>query len=123
VLSSSELMGLVAELNLRRIPMVGGERVKKAGGEPAFRPDEVEMLKTARRLHQRYVAGKYEHEVHEARQIVDLCYRMIDWHNRNKGLSERKMPEIVVQPLSTTTPCAPGTYAVVCHTISNGELG
>ena len=122
MLSSTELMGMVADLNLKRIPMVGGERIKRAGGEPPFNKHEVSLMLTARQMHRRYLAGRYEHEQSEERQIVELCYKMIEWHNRNKGLSGRPVPNFTNHPLSTTTPCAKGIYAVVCHKVVNEDF-
>lgn len=78
--SSVEMLGIVAELNVRRIPMVMGARVKRLGGVATLRPDEEQNLVKVREIHQRYMQGRYQHTDRELKQVKAVCDFLVIEH-------------------------------------------
>ena len=56
--SSGDMLGLIAELNSRRIAMITGKMAKRQGGQLQLPKKTLNLLQTARRLHHRYSAGE-----------------------------------------------------------------
>lgn len=100
--SSYDMLGLVAELYLRRTPMVV-RRIKKAlGGAPVIMPDgALEGLKVAKQLHKRYMRGDFRHTEHEVGSLEYLGMWLIDVAQRMSGHPVR--PWRIDRPLMQTT--------------------
>lgn len=82
--SSHDMLGLVGELNARRIPRVYGTAHQRSG-HIRLSDNEVELLKTARRLHARYSRGDYRHSEYEVGQLAELMNILINRHADNHG--------------------------------------
>jgi hypothetical protein len=53
------MLALVAEINVKRLPRVGGEMVKRSGGMNPLKPSETLLLKEIRLIHDRFLRGDY----------------------------------------------------------------
>lgn len=71
--SSADFLGLVADLNMRRIVQVMGARAAKQGGLLTMTTMRTNKLKTCRRLHHRFTKGDYRHTDREAGDVLDTC--------------------------------------------------
>jgi len=90
VKSSHDMLGIVAELNFRRIPKVLGRTSKLAGGHLQLTPQQLGWLHTARALHHRYSLGDLRHEPSEADAIRDLCAWLVSEHRRHQGTDDNR---------------------------------
>lgn len=123
VISSSDMLALVAELNVRRITMVLGRELRKTAGRLDISPAAVQWLQTARRLHHRYDRGDYRHEPDEAGRVRDLCCWLIARHRANNGATnDPGRMEWDEQRLTATTPPGAGTYRGIVAAIRAGNL-
>jgi hypothetical protein len=59
--SSEDMLGLIAELNCRRIPKVTGTMMKRAGGRINLSPNVQKSLIRVRTLHKQFEKGEYQH--------------------------------------------------------------
>lgn len=87
--SSLDMLALVAELNVRRIPLVMGARMRKKGGVLALTPREQLLLKAARRMHDKYAGGDYTHEERDERLVKSCCDFLVEQHAQNIGQTPR----------------------------------
>ena len=81
--SSNEMLGVVAEINCRRIAKVYGKAARLAienGDQFNAGPKETALLINARRLHNRYEKGEYTHTEIELGQIVELMNILVQRH-------------------------------------------
>lgn len=123
VISSSDMLALVAELNVRRITMVLGRELRKTGGRLDLSPVTVGWLQTARRLHHRYDRGDYRHEQDEAGRLRDLCCWLIARHRAANGAgNDPGSLEWDATRLTATVPPGAGTYRGIVAAIRAGQL-
>jgi len=111
--SSADMLGLIAELNMRRISKVCGERARRLGGMMKLTPENIENLKLARSMHKRFVAGDFRHSEKEQGQIKSLC----DWLVREHALNHNHPEKTVAMEdssLRCMLPLPPESYLQVC---------
>lgn len=106
------MLALVAELNSRRIAMVGGRRVKRLGGLRMLSDKALVLLKTARTLHQRFMFGDYRHSDQEQGRIVELCNLLLQWHAENENASPPK-PWVPTTMLTCKQACKEHAYDTI----------
>ena len=121
--SSGDMLGLVAELNTRRIAMISGKMAKRAGGRLDLARQTLELLGTARRLHHRYMHGDYRHEIAEAERLRDLCQWLVAQHNILEGRPE-ETTKIAwnAAALSQKTPLPADSYKQLVVAIHDGTV-
>lgn len=123
--SSYDMLGLVAELNARRIPMIMGKMAQKAGGRLNLSKRELEWLQIARMLHHRYTIGDRRHDPNEAAKLHDLCQWLVDQHRLMQG---RDAGEPItwdagaLEARNETTTPAKGDYAKMIDRVHAGEF-
>ena len=121
--SSGDMLGLIAELNSRRIAMITGKMAKRQGGQLQLPKKTLNLLQTARRLHHRYSAGDYRHDVAEQDKIRDLCQWLVQQHDILEGRVETaKMIPWDAPGLQSKEPPADGTYVQLMMAIHGGEI-
>ena len=102
--SSNEMLGVVAEINCRRIAKVYGKAVRlsaEQGEEFTAGPKETALLMNARTLHNRYEKGEYHHTEIELGQIVELMNILVQRHAASIGAVPR-MFDINLDSMVTT---------------------
>lgn len=124
VYSSGDMLGLIAELNSRRIAMVTGKMAKRAGGRLDLHKRTLELLATARRMHHRYMAGDYRHEPTEQDKIRDLCQWLVQQHDQLQGggADEPKIIPWDAPALQAKEPPPPHTYEQLIDAIFSGVI-
>jgi len=125
VYSSHDMLGIVAELNARRIPMIMGKMSQRAGGTLALSQGEIGWLQLARQLHHRYRLGDYRHDPNEAARIRDLCQWLVDSHRRfnhqETGVAIPWNADALESKTETGRPKR-GDYAQLIDKVHTGEL-
>ena len=121
--SSGDMLGLVAELNCRRIAMITGKMAAKAGGRLQLPKRTMHLLATARRLHHRFARGDYHHEQSEQDQLRDLCQWLGQQHNLLSGRGE-ETSRIAwdAQALQTKTELPATAYADIMAALGEGTI-
>lgn len=116
--SSPDMLGLVAELNVRRIPMIYGTAAKR---NPEINLSEWELvrLKLARRLHHRFTAGDFRHTDQEQGQILELCGTLVEKYNELHNLENRPW-QIDTAKLQSKTTTPEGTYERCVQGVMSG---
>jgi len=122
--SSPDMLGLIAELNARRVALVLGRYARRSGGQLDLAPKTLDMLMVARRLHHRYRNGDYRHSPNELGKIKDLCGWLVQ---RHRDLSANPPDTPVGQwwdakKMTSKTPPAAGTYPGIIQAIAEGLL-
>jgi hypothetical protein len=121
--SSGDMLGLVAELNTRRIAMITGKMAKRAGGRLDLPKRTIDLLSTARRLHHRYMQGDYRHDVAETDRLRDLCQWLVSQHKQLEGRPEDGSPIAWNAPaLSQKDPLPPESYRQLVGAIHDGQI-
>ena len=115
--SSHDMLGIVAELNARRIAMVMGRRQRRQGGLLLLTDAQSKLLLTARKLHQRYLQDHYQHDETELSAIRDLAYWLLEEHRLNENI--KNPTPFTFDIRSAKEPPTPGTYRVYLRTICN----
>lgn len=123
VYSSGDMLGLVAELNCRRIAMVTGKMAQRQGGKLTFHKRVLDLMGTARRLHHRYSQGDYRHDQTEQDKIRDLCQWLVQQHAELQG---QKADEKVIPwdgpALQAKQPPPADTYSQMILAVHSGQL-
>jgi hypothetical protein len=83
--SSPDMLGLIAELNGRRIPMVLGKRVQRQGGVMGLTPNQEKKLVAVREIHNRFMQGKYRHTEREEGIVKWCCDFLVEQHATNNN--------------------------------------
>lgn len=126
VTSSGDMLALIAELNGRRIARVTGQMAKRSGGRLDLPQRVIEMLQTARRIHHRFAAGDYRHELSEQDRIRDLCQWLVEQHNLLQGRTSTDKGATRMSwdgaALQAKTPVAPGAYLELIDSIHDGRI-
>jgi len=122
--SSGDMLGLVAELNCRRIAMITGKMAKRQGGKLDLHKRILQLLTTARRIHHRYTAGDYRHEQAEADELRDLCQWLVQQHNALEGRADSEAAHLEWNnaALSVKEPLARGVYEQLILSIHEGDI-
>lgn len=123
--SSGDMLGLIAELNTRRIAMVTGKMAKQGGGKFSAPQRVLDLLTTARRLHHRFMSGDYRHEPAEQDKIRDLCQWLVEQHDRLQGNAPEGGPRIIpwdAPALHGKQPQPKGTYQSLIGAVLSGEI-
>ena len=115
--SSQDMLGMVAELNVRRIAMVMNQRYKRLGGMLVLTEKQSNLLLTARKLHHRYLQDHYQHDESEQCAIRDLAYWLIEEHKLNVGIKEPTSFEYDMRKQVAKEPPARGTYRVLLERV------
>jgi hypothetical protein len=117
------MLGLIAELNYRRIARITGQMAKQGGGRLNLPKRVLEQLTTARRLHHRYVRGDYRHDDTEQGRIRDLCLWLLEQHRAMQGRpADATGFEWDGTKLHGRRPTPPGTSPQVVRAITDGAL-
>jgi len=111
--SSQDMLGMVAELNVRRIAMVMNQRYKRLGGVLMLTERQSALLLTARKLHHRYLQDHYQHDESEQCAIRDLAYWLIEEHKLNIGNKEPTTFEFDMRRQVAKQQPAAGSYRVM----------
>lgn len=126
LISSGDMLALVAELNGRRIAMICGKMAKQRGGRLDLPLRTLDLLTTARRMHYRYEKGDYRHDPGEADKLRDLCQWLVAQH---RILSGQPVPEGGDTPipwdgtqLTAKTPPPALTYQGLSVAIHDGDI-
>jgi hypothetical protein len=82
--SSKAMLAVVAYLNEQQISQTLGKLARNIGKLPRLTKDQVKLLTTARRLHQRYSSGDYRHDPGEASSILALMEWLVVQHAENE---------------------------------------
>jgi len=124
VFSSGDMLGLIAELNSRRIAMVTGKMAKQSGGRLDLHKRTLELLATARRMHHRYMAGDYRHDQTEQDKIRDLCQWLVQQHDQLQGTAgdEPKILPWDAPALQAKAAPPKGTYQQLIDAIFSGVI-
>jgi hypothetical protein len=116
--SSPDMLGLLAELNVRRIPMVFGTEQRKKR-EIVLGERELALLKLARRLHHRFRAGDYRHTDQEEGRILELCEILVRRYNQLHNLTDRPW-QIDRSRLTSKKDTPEGTYEKCISGVMSG---
>jgi hypothetical protein len=84
--SSDDLLAFVAEVNVRRMPMVLGKRRRRLGGLFSLTEQQIGLVAAARKLHQKYLRGDYRHNVNDVSSMNELAMWLIEEHRMNEHL-------------------------------------
>jgi len=123
VVSSTDMLALVAELNTRRISMILGREARRNGGELRLSPRNIALLTIARRLHHRFHNGDYRHHPDEAGKLRDLCDWLVARHRVNEGATPNGGNlQWDATKLTAKEPPAAGTYPGLILAIRRGQF-
>lgn len=121
--SSGDMLALVAELNCRRIAMITTKLAKRGGGQLTLPKRTMELLTTARRLHHRFSAGDYHHDVAEQDRLRDLCQWLVQQHNVLQGKGEETARFAWdAQALQAKTEMPPRAYQEIMTALGEGVI-
>ena len=115
VLSSPDMLGLIAELHSRRIAKVAGTQAKRLRMTlPQFldtaAPKYVkDGIKTVAVIHARYLGGDYRHHDNELLRIETLANWLIELH-QTAGKHPVRPFQISQTGMETKVPCKKGLY-------------
>ena len=84
--SSDDLLAFVAEVNVRRMPMVLGKRKRRLGGLYSLSEQQFRLIACARRLHQKFLMGDYRHVAADVSAMNELALWLLDEHRMNERL-------------------------------------
>lgn len=71
--SSRDMLGLVAEINCRRMPKVMGTKMKRSGVATAvMNPRDKELMMHARQMHNKFLRGNYRHTENDEAKLKNL---------------------------------------------------
>lgn len=119
--ASNDFLGLIAELNCRRIAMVTGARFKRKGtlDVPTV---AMKHLLTARKLHARYAKGDNRVSQAEIGEIKDLCQWLVDTHAECHGQDSPKQIEWNDAQMTCIQGVPPTRYIELCAAVQTGAL-
>lgn len=109
--SSEDMLGLVAEINEKRLPRITGDLIKRAGGVNPLNPREVELLKSVRHLHHRFAAGELTHSDNDESRVKQCMDWLISKHAELKSQPARLDYEWDPRRLRRSEPLVKTFYA------------
>lgn len=125
VKSSPDMMGIIGELNYRRLPRVAGKRAKLRGGQLKLSADQLSALQTVRRLHHRFASGDFRHDTDsEEGQVLHVMNMLVQWHAEDNGHPLKpfeQKPDLLRH--RGRLPLDPTTYQQVLQRLAEGLEG
>ena len=125
--SSNDMLAFVAYLNHNKIEDVYGQLFRKHSTKGPGQIDvtlvpvhERELLKVARRLHNRYTRGEYVHTEAELGSILELGQILVKRHAEMNGFEVRS-PALNPENMRAKTMPPVGTYEAAEKLVITGE--
>jgi len=118
-----EAMAIIYEIANRRIPRVLGKAQELNGGErPRISERRIKSLTRVRRLHFRFLSGKYTITSKEWGNVKDVGDYLLNLHCQNEGHPPKSFDWSKVGDFWTRTPPPPGAYDQIMNMIASGAL-